>query len=144
MLEWWNIPRRGWIIILAELVVIIGLGGWVYAEYLNQVYVNSLSPILVPIVSVGFGIASATVATVLYFTMRKVGRKEGLEGEDSVRRRGPEKKTVKKPQFSSSRSERGGKGGITMAPRPKPAIAAGSSAKRGTIRDSNDNEDESG
>src|SRR2546422_11373410 len=82
MLEWWSIPRRGWIIILGELVVIIGLGGWVYAEYLNnsyfQGYVNSLSPILVPIVSVGFGIASATVATVLYFTMRKVGRKEGL------------------------------------------------------------------
>jgi len=148
MLEWWNIPRRGWIIILGELVAIIGLGGWVYAEYLNnsyfQGYVNSLSPILVPIVSVSFGIASATVATVLYFTMRKVGRKEGLEGEDSMRRRGPEKKTVKKPQFSSSRSERGGKGAIAMMPRPKPAIAAGSGAKRGTVQDSNDDEDESG
>jgi len=147
-LEWWNIPRRGWIIILGELAVIIGLGGWVYAEYLNnsyfQGYVNSLSPILIPIVSVGFGIASATAATVLYFTMRNVRLKEGLEGEDSVRRRGAEKKTVKKPQVSSSRSERGGKGGIGMAPRPKPAIAGGSSAKRGTIQDSNHDEDESG
>lgn len=129
-------------------MVIIALGGWVYAEYLNnayfQGYVNSLSPILVPIVSVGFGIASATAATVLYFTVRKVGRRQGLEDEDSVRRRGPEKKTVKKPQFSTSRSERGGKGGITMLPRPKPAITTGPTAKRGTVQDSNDGEDESG
>ena len=85
-----------------------------------------------------------TMADVLRAEGRKVGRKEGLEGEDSVRRRGPEKKTVKKPQLSSSRSERGGKGGIVMVPRPKPAIGAGSSAKRGTIQDSNDDEDESG
>ena len=105
---------------------------------------NSLSPILVPIVSVGFGIASATAATVLYFTMRKVGRNERLDGEDSVRRRGPERKSVKKAQFASSRSERGGKAGITMLPRPKPAIAAGSSPKRGALHDSNDDEDESG
>ena len=147
-MEWWNIPRRGWIIILGELAVIIGLGGWVYAEYLNnsyfQGYVNSLSPILVPIVSVGFGVASATAATVLYFTMRKVRRKEGLDNEDSARRRGSERKTVKKPQVSSPRSERGSKAGIAMLPRPKPVIAAGSSAKRGTVQGSNDDEDESG
>src|SRR5205807_4970102 len=81
LLEWWSIPRRGWIIILTELVVIISLGSWVYAEYLSnsyfQSYINSLSPAIVPIISVAFGIASATVATLLYFTMRSIRQREG-------------------------------------------------------------------
>src|SRR5437899_11759980 len=102
LLEWWDIPRRGWIIILTELAVIIGLGSWVYAEYLSnlyfQSYVNNLSPILVPVVSVGFGIASATVATLLYFTMRNVMKREGVRDEELSTRRGSSTRILKKKQ----------------------------------------------
>ena len=145
-MEWWDIPRRGWIIILTELAVIVGLGGWVYSEYLNnpyfQIYVNSLSPILVPIVSVGFGIASATVATVLYFTMRNITQRGGLKEDELSRTRGPAKKTGKKPQISSSRSEKPVTGGLAAAPKSKP-IAGTSSLRRGTAPASRADEDES-
>jgi hypothetical protein len=104
LLQWWNIPRRGWIIILAELAVILTLGGWVYSEYVNnayfQIYVNSLSPILVPIVSVGIGITSATVATLLYFTMKNIRQRELMKDDGPSRRRGLAKRTTKKPQVS--------------------------------------------
>src|SRR5947208_17037385 len=73
LLEWWSIPRRGWIIILTELAVIIGLSSWVYAEYLSnayfQSYVNSLSPVVVPSISMWLGIASHTVHTRINFTV---------------------------------------------------------------------------
>ena len=89
--------------------MILSLGGWVYSEYLNnayfQIYVNSLSPILVPIVSVGFGLASATIATLLYFTMRDTKRREGLRDENLARRRVPPKKIIRKIQVASPRSE---------------------------------------
>ncbi|HEX9197539.1 MAG TPA: hypothetical protein VF906_07075 [Candidatus Bathyarchaeia archaeon] len=117
-----------------------------YSEYLNnpyfQIYVNSLSPILVPIVSVGFGIASATVATVLYFTMRNITQRGGLKEDELSRTRGPAKKTGKKPQISSSRSEKPVTGGLAAAPKSKP-IAGTSSLRRGTAPASRADEDES-
>ncbi len=62
--------------IVAELAAIITPASWVYSEYVNntyfQSYVNNLPPILLPIVSVGFGITSATIGTLLYFTMRNM------------------------------------------------------------------------
>src|SRR5713226_6786491 len=110
LLQWWSIPRRGWIMILAELAVIVTLAGWVYSEYVNntyfQSYVNNLSPILLPIVSVGFGISSATIATLLYFTMRNVRQRKGLREEDSPRRYVPVRRAVKKPLVPTSRPER--------------------------------------
>lgn len=146
-MEWWNIPRRGWIIILGELAVIITLGSWVYAEYLNnsyfQSYVNSLSPILVSIVSVGFGIASATVATLLYFTMRKVKQRERPGEEEQSRKRGLAKKTIRKPQISPSRSERSAAGGLTAVQRSKLLNAGSLSPKRAASQESRDEEDES-
>jgi hypothetical protein len=147
-LQWWNIPRRGWIIILGELAVIIGLVSWVYSEYLNnaylQSYVNSLSPILLPVLSVGFGLASATVATLLYFTVRNLRRNGVLSEEDQAPRRVQAKKTVKRSQVASPRSERTSTGGLPLVPRPRVLAAGTSGAKRSTAQDGLDEEDESG
>jgi hypothetical protein len=146
-LQWWSIPRRGWIIILAELAVILTLAGWVYSEYVNntyfQSYLNGLSPILLPIISVGFGISSATIATLLYFTMRNVRQREGLREEDSPRRHVPGMRAVKKTMVTSTRTEKPTTGGLAMGPRARPPVTGVSSSKRGTAQDSA-NEDESG
>jgi hypothetical protein len=123
--------------------VIIGLSSWVYTEYLTnsyfQGYVNSLSPILVPIVSVGFGVASATVATLLYFTMRNKNQRE----EELSPRRGSNKRTVKKPQASSSRSERAAAGVLATMPRSKLSTAGTSNARRGGAQQSSHEDDQS-
>ena len=147
-MQWWSIPRRGWIIILAELAVIVTLAGWVYSEYVNntyfQIYMNGLSPILLPIVSVGFGISSATIATLLYFTMRNVGQREGLREEDSPRRHVPARRAVKKPMVTSTRTEKPTTGGLAMGPRARPPVTGVSSSKRGTARDDGNEDDENG
>ncbi len=126
--------------------MIIGLSSWVYAEYLSnlyfQSYVNNLSPILVPVVSVGFGIASATVATLLYFTMRNVRKREGVKDEELSTRRGSTKRTVKKPQASFSRSEKAA-AAPTPAPRQRASIAGASSVRRGTAQQSSDENEQS-
>jgi hypothetical protein len=147
-LQWWSIPRRGWIIILAELSVIAALAGWVYSEYVNnsyfQTYVNGLSPILLPIVSVGFGITSATIATLLYLTMRNTRQREGVREEDSPRRHASARKTVKKPVITSSRTEKPTMGGPRIGPRARPPVIGVSGSRRGTAQDSEDEEDETG
>jgi hypothetical protein len=145
-LQWWSIPRRGWIIIVAELAVIVTLASWVFSEYVNntyfQSYVNGLSPILLPIVSVGFGITSATIATLLYFTMRNIRQRESVNVEEIPRSRGSVKRTVKKQQFSPSRSERTGVGGLGGVPRPKSQTAGTSRSRPGTTQ-GDSQEDES-
>ncbi len=87
----------------------MSLGSWVHSEYLNntyfQNYVNSLSPILVPIASVGSGIASATIATLLYFTVRSGKRYQGLIDQNPTSKRVPAKNLIRKIQVSSPRSE---------------------------------------
>jgi hypothetical protein len=146
-LQWWNIPRRGWIIILAELAVIITLASWVYSEYVNnayfQSYVNSLSPVLVPVVSVGFGVASATVATLLYFTLRSVRQTRGVEEEDLARKSSAAKKTTRKPQVASPRNERTSTGGLPLVPRPRALVLGTPGSKRSTTQGSRDEEDQS-
>ena len=126
--------------------MIIGLSGWVYAEYLSnlyfQSYVNNLSPILVPVVSVGFGIASATVATLLYFTMRNVRKRGGVKDEELSTRRGSTKRTVKKQQASFSRSEKAA-AAPTPAPRQRASIPGASSVRRGTAQQSSDEDEQS-
>ena len=101
---------QGWIIILAQLAVIVTIASWVYSEYVNnayfQSYVNGLSPILLPIVSVGFSISSATIPTLLYFTMRIVRRQDEPNEEDPPRKPVSEKKAIKKIQVSPSRTEK--------------------------------------
>ncbi|OLE85294.1 MAG: hypothetical protein AUF79_16755 [Crenarchaeota archaeon 13_1_20CM_2_51_8] len=127
--------------------MIVTLASWVYSEYVNnsyfQSYVNSLSPILVPVVSVGFGTASATVATILYFTMRNIRQREGLRVDDNSRIRVLTKRPAKKPQISTSRSERTVAGGLAGVPRPRVPISPSLSPKRGAAQDDRDVEDES-
>ena len=146
-MQWWSVPRRGWIIILAELAVIVTLASWVYSEYVNntyfQSYVNGLSPILLPIVSVGFGISSATIATLLYFTMRNVRQREELKDEDLPRKRASTKKTVKKPLVPTSRPERALTGAPAMGSRARLPTTEVSGSKRGTAQDTGNEEDES-
>ena len=126
--------------------MIIGLSSWVYGEYLSnsyfQNYVNGLSPILVPVVSVGFGIASATVATLLYFTMRNVRKREGVKDEEVSTRRGSTKRPLKKPQASSPRSEKAA-GATNTTPRQRASIAGASSVRHGTAQRSSDEDDHS-
>ena len=147
-MRWWSIPRQGWIIILAELAVIVTLASWVYSEYVNnpyfQSYVNGLSPILLPIVSVGFGITSATVATLLYFTMRNVRQREGPGEEDLDRKRVPAKKVVKKPPSSIFENRENRDRTATDRARNRVPIAGVSSLRRRAARDSGNEEDESG
>jgi len=128
--------------------VIITLANWVYSEYVNntyfQSYVNNLSPILLPIVSVGFGITSATIATLLYFTMRNMRQQEGPREEDLPRKRVPLKKTVKKPQAQPSKTEKSVTGALAPGPRARALISGSWSPRRGTTQDSANEEDESG
>lgn len=107
-----------------------------------QTYVNGLSPILLPIVSVGFGLTSATIATLLYFTMRNIRQKERVREEDSPRRHAPARKRVKKPVITSSRTEKPTMGGPGIGPRARPPVTGVSGSRRGTAQDSGDEEDE--
>jgi hypothetical protein len=126
--------------------VILSLGGWVYSEYLNnayfQSYVNSLSPVLVPVVSVGFGLASATVATLLYFTVRNANRNERLRDENLTRRKVPAKKMIRKIQVASPRSEQD-LGEQGSGPRSKLQPVGSYVPKRGTRERGRDDEEAS-
>ena len=106
--EWFSIPRRGWMIIIAELIVIVSLSGWVVAEYLNnvyfQTYVNGLTPVLVPIVSVGFGMASASIATILYLRIKSVA-KTSEASEDEAKPRG-QRRAARKVSSGEAGQER--------------------------------------
>ena len=121
LLNWWKIPRRAWVIILSELSVILFLSSWVYLEYLNspyfQSYVNSLAPIILPIFSVAFGVTSATVATYLYFGMRRVQQSEHTG--DVPRRRLHRK--GRKTHSSTSKSDQNTTVGV---PRPRFVITS--------------------
>lgn len=92
--------------------MIIGLSGWVVSEYLNNVYfqgyVNSLSPVLLPVVSLVFGAASATVAVVVYFGMRNVRGSERSDSVEESRRRVQTVKSVRKSQGAEPRPARSG------------------------------------
>ena len=105
---------------------------------------NGLSPILLPIVSVGFGITSATVATLLYFTMRNIRRRDELKEEELPRRRGTTKEAMKKPQISTSRGRKTSAGALAIVPKPKSLTFGTSSPKRGADQAARDEEDESG
>jgi len=99
-LTWWSIPRRAWVIILAELAVIVIFGAGFYSEYLNnlsfQAYANSLAPVLIPVLSVAFGVSSATVAIFLYFGMRKITQSGETDIEAPTRKKPQSKRTIRK------------------------------------------------
>ena len=75
-LTWWNFPKKAWLIILGELSVIASLTVSLYLTYLNDIYfqsyTNSLSPILVPALSIAFGISSASIAAYLYIGIKRI------------------------------------------------------------------------
>jgi hypothetical protein len=134
LFEWWSIPRRAWIIIVAELSVIIGLSSWAVSEYFNDIYfqsyVNNLAPILVPVVSVGFGVASASTATVLYFRMKNLSRipEPTMEDEHEHRQRG-QKRAARKIGPADTSSVRN-QGAIAQASRLRPLIPGASPTGR--------------
>jgi hypothetical protein len=98
-LTWWNFPKKAWLIIIAELGIIASLSGWLYSTYLNnvyfQTYVDSLSPVLVPVLSVAFGISSASIATYLYLGMKRI--RTSQEPETPIKRRVQSRKASKRP-----------------------------------------------
>lgn len=82
-LTWWSFPKKAWLIILGELCVIASLSLSLYATYLNDVYfqsyANSLSPILVPTLSVAFGLSSASIAAYLYIGIKRMQMEKKAE-----------------------------------------------------------------
>ncbi len=117
-------PRRAWVIILAELAVIVFFSIGFLSEYMNnnyfQNYVNGLAPILIPVISVAFGVCSATIATFLYFGTRRISQTldtdTGTPAKKRSHTRRPTKKTVavseQKPAKPAGESQTG-------VPRPR-------------------------
>ena len=107
-MTWWNFPKKAWLIIIGELAIITSLSISLYVTYLSnvyfQAYANSLSPILVPILSVAFGISSASIATYLYLGMKRIQTSQGAEG--LIRNRVHSRKTTKRAPHPSSSQHR--------------------------------------
>jgi hypothetical protein len=101
---WWNFPKKAWLIIVGELAIITSLSLSLYITYLSnvyfQAYVNSLSPILVPILSVAFGISSASIATYLYLGMKRI--RTFQEPGVAVKKRVHQRKTPRRPPQPST------------------------------------------
>jgi hypothetical protein len=97
-LTWWNFPKKAWLIIIAELGVIASLSVSLYVTYLSnvyfQTYVDSLSPILVPVLSVAFGISSASIATYLYLGMKRI--RTSQKTQTPVKNRAHSRKATKR------------------------------------------------
>jgi hypothetical protein len=133
LLEWWSIPRKAWIIILAELFVIVGLSGSVASVYFNdiyfQAYVNSLAPILVPVVSVGFGIASASTATILYFRMKNLTRAGESTLEEGAKPRG-QRHIARRIAPADTGVGGNGAGSIAQGSKLRPLMPTGASPGR--------------
>jgi hypothetical protein len=131
LLEWWSIPRKAWIIILAELSVIVVLASSVASVYFNdinfQVYVNSLAPILVPVVSVGFGIASASTATILYFRMKNLTRAGKTTVEEDAKPRG--QKHAARRMATNDRTGKSITSSVSQASRLRPLMPGASPAR---------------
>jgi hypothetical protein len=132
LLEWWSIPRKAWVIILAELCVIVGLSGSVASVYFNdlyfQAYVNSLAPILVPVVSVGFGIVSASTATILYFRMKNLTHAGETTVEEDAKPRG-QKHSARRIATNDTGTGRSITSGVSQASRLRPLMPGASSAR---------------
>jgi hypothetical protein len=136
-LKWWGLPRKAWIIILAELCAIIGLSGSVVSTYFSDIYfqnyVNGLAPILIPVVSVGFGVASASTATVLYFRMKNLSRPgDATIGEDA-RPRG-QKHAARRVALTDD--ERNVTANIVQTSRLRPLTPGGNSPSRSSTTSS--------
>jgi hypothetical protein len=129
LLEWWSIPRRAWVIILAELCVIVGLASSVVSVYFSdiyfQAYVNGLAPILVPVVSVGFGIVSASTATVLYFRIKSLTRGGETTVEEDAKPRG-QKHPARRIATNDTGTGKSVTSGVSQASRLRPLMPGAS------------------
>jgi hypothetical protein len=123
-LTWWNFPKKAWLIIIGELAIIASLSVSLYITYLDniyfQTYVNTLSPILVPILSVAFGISSASIATYLYLGMKRI--RTFQEPGVTVKKRGQPRKTTKRPPQPSTSQPKIVELPPTISARPKPLV----------------------
>jgi hypothetical protein len=104
ILEWWEFPRKAWIIILSQSILVLFLSSWLLSEYLNnpfmQQYLANLAPTVVPILSLAFGITAAMTATTLYLRFRKL--KQANDRLDTMprsmqARRTPRKRVPQRP-----------------------------------------------
>ena len=128
-LTWWNFPKKAWLIIIGELAVVTSLSVSLYITYLSniyfQTYVNSLSPILVPILSVAFGVSSASVATYLYLGMRRIrGPLENEAFSTSVKKKTSVKRAPKRVSQTNHVPPLAGDTVASAPPKPKPGISA--------------------
>jgi len=74
-LEWWRIPKTGWLIILTQLSVILFFTGWVYqeAQYNSyfQAYLNSVLPLVTAVLIVALAITAAPTISILRRRIRR-------------------------------------------------------------------------
>ena len=103
-MTWWNFPKKAWLVIIVELAVITSLSVSLYITYLSniyfQTYVNNLSPILVPVLSVAFGISSASIATYLYLGMKRI--RTFQEPGVPIKKKAQQRKISKRPLHLST------------------------------------------
>jgi hypothetical protein len=132
LLQWWAIPRRAWVIILVELCVIVGLASSVVSVYFSdiyfQAYVNGLAPILVPVVSVGFGIASASTATILYFRVKNLTRAGETTVEEDAKPRG-QKHAARRIAANDTRTGKSVTSEVSQTSRLRPLMPGASPAR---------------
>jgi len=103
LLEWWEIPRKAWIIILSQSALLLFLSTWLLSEYLNnpfmQQYLANLAPTIIPILSLAFGATAAMTATTLYLRFRKLKQANdrldtiprSMQGRRATRKRVPQR-----------------------------------------------------
>ncbi len=103
-LTWWDLPKRAWVLILAQFAIILFLAASLVSNYLNNIYyqnyVNSISPILIPVLSIAFGVTSATIAIKLYLGIQEI-RSLQEEVDSQGRRRGKFKRSKRTSPTSS-------------------------------------------
>ena len=75
-LTWWDLPKRAWVLIFGQLAIILFLALSLVSEYLNNIYyrgyVNNILPILIPVLSVAFGVTSTTIAIKLFLDLQEI------------------------------------------------------------------------
>jgi hypothetical protein len=75
--------------------------------------------------------------------MRNIRQKENQRGEEFPTRRVSAKKTIKKSQVSSSRTDKAVTGALLIGSKARAPIAGSYSPKRGIAQDKENEEDES-
>jgi hypothetical protein len=85
-----------------------------------QAYVNTLSPVFVPVLSVAFGISSASIATYLYLGMKRI--RTFQEPGAPVKKRIQQRKTSKRPPQPSTSQLKAIEPSPTISAKLKPIV----------------------